>query len=246
MSKKPIPLITEEQILKTPKKSRAKKKTQEELEEEALLEELTEEALKEEPKEVEIDIPIPQKDPCCAKLCDNLNEEVEARRSLLGFSRTKVIRMTAKGEYIEGSPVNIVEIPYPSTTHDLDAMENLRDRLRDEGSCNCAKKKTVPIEKAPPTRLTTSRFPTTLSARLTRTLEKKKPITPISSQCCADTCRILNDEIKSIDDELDVSTAKQGEIATKTPRFEALAYQVFMLKNYRTDLKNKSICSCEE
>jgi len=250
MNSSPNTFVPEELIIKIPevfpkaptKEPARRRKTKEE---EALLEEMLEEVVKEGPKEVEIDIPIPQKDPCCDKVCKDINEEVDARRALVGLTRTKVIR-TTKGEYIEDvPPISIIEVPYPSTQHDLDAMENLRDRLRDEGVCNCATKKKVPREQVPK-KVAPVRIPTTLSVRSTRTISPKKPIVPTHDSCCINVCKSINDEIRSIDDILNASIAQKGDIAMLQPKFEALAYQSFMLKTYRTDLKNKKICQCEE
>lgn len=208
-----------------------------------------------------MDLDITEIDRCCKKVCEDIDDEIKARKEPRLFDTAKRF--------------------YPSTQHSIYALEDFRDRLREEGTCKCSDKTITDISSKKSSER--KRYPATISPGLTRFSRSGTPIlpSPVSDGCCIYVCRTLNDQIKSIDDILDASVIQRastemepleieaikkesmGRLPMKkeemekrairkaewemsqNEKFISLAYQSYTLKEYRTEMKKNNICECE-
>lgn len=204
-------------------------------------------------------------DPCCKKVCKDLDEEIKARKE--SITRIKPSETTTRF--------------YPSIQDSVSILEDLRKILGEEEICKCPPVKKVPIIS--PIDSERKRYPITISTGLTRIARSGEPIlpSPFANGCCIDVCRVLNDQIKSIDGLLDASVAQRAGIEiealeieamkkeemgrrfmekeereeralkiaewemSKDPRFISLSNQSYTLKQYREYMKKNNICRCE-
>jgi hypothetical protein len=215
-----------------------------------------------------MNLDITEIDRCCKKVCEDIYEEIKARKESIFLDTAKRF--------------------YPSTQYSIEALEDLRNRLGEEGICKCAPDKKVPItetetEISSRKNLERKRYPATISAGLTRFARSGRPIlpSPASDGCCIHVCRALNDQIKSVDNILDASVMQRASIEmnvleieaikkesmgrlpmkkeemekrairkaewemAQNKKFISLAYQSYTLKEYRTYMKKNNVCKCE-
>lgn len=102
-----------------------------------------------------MNLDISEIDRCCKKVCEDIDEEIKARKESRFLDTAKRF--------------------YPSTQHSVDALEDLRDRLREEGTCKCQEKTITEIS---PRKNSRKRYPATISAGLTRFSRSGTPILP--------------------------------------------------------------------
>ena len=203
-------------------------------------------------------------DACCKKVCEDLDEEIKARKSSIGAVKVD------RGHHIQDS---------------IDVLGDFRNILEEENICKCVTKKNIQMtDTLPRERSERKRYPIAISAGLTRFSRSGIPIlpSPIANGCCIDVCRALNHQIKSIDDTLDTSVMERAVIEmevlerdaikkeemgrhvkkkedlekmalrkaewelSQSHRFSSLAYQSYTLKEYRTYMKKNGICRCEK
>ena len=186
-------------------------------------------------------VPIIPGDPCCAKICETLNDDIERNRDTL---QTIV---SLGGERIYRSAI------YRSLEYQIEALEEHRQDLKDKNSCGCiaetgAVSIIVPlmqsqkVKEGIPAR--GIKFIAPSPKRLKRTHLGEKSIIPPSNSCCPESCKILNKEIDSAVKILDNMELRGGYEATKNPRYEAYSARSTALQDLRTELKNKGSCKC--
>lgn len=205
-----------------------------------------------------------QTDACCKKVCEDLDEEIKARKSSIGTVKIE------RGYHTQDS---------------IDVLGDFRNILEEENICKCVTKKNVQItDTLSREKSERKRYPIAISAGLARFPRSGTPIlpSPLANGCCIDVCRALNHQIKSIDDILDASvmeiagmeieaiekeemkkeamgrqvmkkeTMEERAIRraewklSQSHRFSSLAYQSYTLKQYRTYMKKNGICKCEK
>lgn len=189
-------------------------------------------------------VPIVPGDPCCANLCEILNNKIERKRDLLNAT---IIYGGGRG--LQKSAT------YRSMMYQIESLENHRQDLKEKGSCGCiaetgAVSIIVPLVQA----ATKEEIPPVIGLRLIAPPPKKfrerylteKSIIPPTNSCCPTSCNILNKEIDTTSKILDNMELRGGYEALKNPRFEALSAKVFSLQDYRTELKNRLSCKCVE
>lgn len=208
----------------------------------------------------ETDIPILQTD-CCKKVCEDLNDEITARKE--SITRTRFFKP------------GVHETSFANVQEHIDALEEFRERLKDERICEC--------DLLQERKFGRKRAPTTIPAGIARLAKSGEPVLPYSlvNGCCLDVCKVLNSQIKFIDNILDASVmvragtdiepmkieaAKKEEMGRRfmereemekraiskaesemlrNGKFISLAYQSYALKQYRTYMKKSGICECE-
>lgn len=150
---------------------------------------------------IEIDKSLQQTDSCCKKVCDDLNDEITARKESIAKDR-----LSKPGIHNSSLAVatNIQEYIY--------ALEEFRERLKDERICECAtrkkvqgKEQTIHIQKE--MKSERKRAPTIMSAGVARLHKRNEPVLSYSFEkgCCIGICKVLNGQIKFIDNILDAS-----------------------------------------
>ena len=75
----------------------------------------------------------------------------------------------------------------------------------------------------------------------------KRPIIPPQNQCCTKLCKDLNDDISDRESSLGATIAtsvSRGKLRYKT--FPSLPYGLEALKDFRSVLKDKGVCTCYE
>jgi hypothetical protein len=194
-------------------------------------------------KERRAGVPIIPGDPCCASICETLNDNIDKNRDVL---QTIV---SLGGERVYKSAI------YRSLTYQIETLEEHRQDLRDQNSCGCiaetgAVSIIVPLiqaHKAKEGTLTRGiKFVTPSVRKLKRTHLGEKSIIPPTNSCCPESCKILNKEIDISTKILDNMELRGGYEATKNPRYEALLNKTSALQGYRAELKNKGSCKCVE
>jgi hypothetical protein len=193
-------------------------------------------------KERRAGVPIIPGDPCCAKICETLNDDIDRNRDVLQTT------VALAGEKIYKSAI------YRSLIYHIEALEEHRQDLRDQNGCGCiaetgAVSIIVPLIQARRARegtLTRGIKFVTPSLKLKRTHLGEKSIIPPTNSCCPESCKILNKEIDLATKILDNMELRGGFEATKNPRYEALSSKASALQDYRTELKNKESCKCVE
>ncbi len=193
-------------------------------------------------KERRAGVPIIPGDPCCAKICETLNDNIEKSRSVLQTT------VALGGEKIYRSAI------YRSLTYQIETLEEHRQDLKDQNGCGCiaetgAVSIIVPLiqaRRAKEGTLTRGiRFITPM-LKVKRTHLGEKSIIPPTNSCCPESCKILNKDIDLATKILDNMELRGGYEATKNPRYEALSSKASALQDYRTELKNKGSCKCVE
>lgn len=193
-------------------------------------------------KERRAGVPIIPGDPCCAKICETLNNDIDRNRDVLQTT------VALGGERIYKSAI------YRSLTYQIEALEEHRQDLKDQKSCQCiaetgAVSIIVPLIQARRAEESTAtrgiKF-ITPSLKLKRTHLREKSIIPPTNSCCPDSCKVLNKDIDLTTKILDNMELRGGYYATKNPRYEALLSKTFALQDYRVELKNKGSCKCVE
>ena len=188
-------------------------------------------------------VPIIPGDPCCAKICETLNGDIERNRDTL---QTIV---SLGGERIYRSAI------YRSLEYQIEALEEHRADLKDKNSCGCiaetgAVSIIVPLMQATKVKegipARGIKFITPSLKRLKRTHLGEKSIIPPTNSCCPESCKILNNTIDSAVKILDNMELRGGYEATKNPRYEAYSARSTALQDLRTELKNKGSCKCVE
>lgn len=194
-------------------------------------------------KERRAGVPIIPGDPCCAKICETLNNNIDRNRDVLQTT------VALGGERIYKSAI------YRSLIYQIEALEEHRQDLKDQNSCGCiaetgAVSIIVPLIQASkikegiPTR--GIKFVTPSVKKLKRTRLGEKSIIPPTNSCCPESCKILNKGIDLSIKILDNMELRGGYEATKNPRYEALLNKALALQDYRAELKNKGSCKCTE
>lgn len=197
-----------------------------------------------EKRERKAGVPIIPGDPCCANLCEILNNKIERKRDLLNATITY-----GGGRGLQKSAT------YRSMMYQIESLENHRQDLREKGSCGCIEETgavsiIVPLvqaqmkEEIPP--VIGLRLVAPPPKKLRETYLTEKSIIPPTNSCCPTSCNILNNEIDNTKKELDAIELKEGPEVVKNPRFEALSAKAFSLHDYRTELKNRLSCKCVE
>jgi hypothetical protein len=186
-------------------------------------------------------VPIIPGDPCCANICQTLNDNIDKNRDVL---QTVV---SLGGERVYNSAI------YRSLTYQIEALEEHRQDLKDQNSCGCiaetgAVSIIVPLIQARRAReggLTRGiKFVAPSVKKLKRTHLGEKSIIPPTNSCCPESCKILNKEIDLSTKILDNMELRGGYDATKNPRYEAWLNKVLALQDYRSELKDKGSCKC--
>ena len=194
-------------------------------------------------KERRAGVPIIPGDPCCAKICKTLNDDIERNRDTL---QTIV---SLGGERIYRSAI------YRSLEYQIEALEEHRHDLKAKNGCGCiaetgAVSIIVPLMQVSKVKegipIRGIKFITPSVKRLKRTHLGEKSIIPPTNSCCPESCKILNKEIDSAVKILDNMELRGGPEATKNPRYEALSSKATVLQDYRSELKNKGSCNCVE
>lgn len=194
-------------------------------------------------KERRAGVPIIPGDPCCAKICEILNDNIEKSRDVLQTT------VALGGERVHKSAI------YRSLIYQIEALEEHRQDLRDQNSCGCiaetgAVSIIVPLIQAHKARegITTRgiKFVSPSVRKLKRTHLGEKSIIPPTNSCCPESCKILNKEIDLSTKILDNMELRGGHEATKNPRYEAWFSKAAALQDHRTELKNKGSCKCVE
>ena len=194
-------------------------------------------------KERRAGVPIIPGDPCCAKICETLNDNIDKNRDILQTT------VALGGERIYKSAI------YRSLIYQIEALEEHRQDLRDQNSCGCiaetgAVSIIVPLIQAQKARegIATRgiKFVSPSVRKLKRTHLGEKSIIPPTNSCCPESCKILNKEIDLSTKILDNMELRGGYEATKNPRYEAWFSKGSALQDYRTELKNKGSCKCVE
>ena len=192
-------------------------------------------------KERRAGVPIIPGDPCCAKICEILNDDIDRNRDVLQTT------VSLGGEKIYRSAI------YRSLIYHIEALEEHRQDLKDQKSCQCiaetgAVSIIVPLIQARRAKegiLTKGIKFIAPSVKKKRRLGEKS-IIPSTNSCCPESCKILNKEIDLSTKILDNMELRGGYEATKNPRYEALLNKAFALQDYRSELKNKGSCKCIE
>lgn len=189
-------------------------------------------------------IPIIPGDPCCAKVCETLNETIDRETDAL----ETIISLggTYKGK------------TYRYTSYARDALEDHRQKLKDEEVCRCIEETgavsiMVPLIRAAEVtkgKLTIPHVAAMLRVRspeVIRTIRREeKSIVPTENSCCPKSCQLLNNEIDQNNEILDKMELRGGSVVYKSPRYEALSYRNFALQEYRSKLKTEDSCKCIE
>lgn len=192
-------------------------------------------------KERRAGVPIIPGEPCCAKICETLNDNIDKNRDVLQTT------VALAGERIYKSAI------YRSLIYQIEALEEHRQDLKDQKSCQCiaetgAVSIIVPLiqaRRAKEGTLTRGiKFVTPSVKKLKRTHLGEKSIIPPTNSCCPESCKILNKEIDLSTKILDNMELRGGYEATKNPRYEALLNKSHALQDYRIELKNKGSCKC--
>jgi hypothetical protein len=193
-------------------------------------------------KERRAGVPIIPGDPCCAKICETLNDNIDKSRDVLQTT------VALGGERIYKSAI------YRSLIYQIEALEEHRQDLKDQKSCQCIAETgsvsiIVPLIQARRAEEGTAtrgiKF-ITPSLKLKRTHLGEKSIIPPTNSCCPDSCKILNKDIDLSTKILDNMELRGGYYATKNPRYEALLSKMLALQDYRAELKNKGSCKCAQ
>lgn len=194
-------------------------------------------------KERRAGVPIIPGDPCCAKICETLNDNIEKSRDVLQTT------VALGGERMYKSAI------YRSLTYQIEALEEHRQDLKDQNGCGCiaetgAVSIIVPLIQVRRARegIQTKgiKFVTPSLKKLKRKHLGEKSIIPPTNSCCPESCKILNKEIDLATKILDNMELRGGPGVTKNPRHEALSAKSSALQDYRTELKNKESCKCVE
>ncbi len=192
-------------------------------------------------KERRAGVPIIPGDPCCAKICEILNNDIDKNRDILQTT------VALGGEKIYRSAI------YRSLTYHIEALEEHRQDLKDQNGCGCVAETgavsiIVPLiqaRRAGESTLTRGiKFVTPSVRKLKRTHLGEKSIIPPTNSCCPESCKILNKDIDLATKILDKMELRGGPEATKNPRYEAWSSKTSALQDYRTELKNKGSCHC--
>lgn len=194
-------------------------------------------------KERRAGVPIIPGDPCCAKVCQILNDDIDRNRDVLQTT------VALGGERIYKSAI------YRSLIYQIEALEEHRQDLRDQNGCGCiaetgAVSIIVPLiqaRRAGEGTLTRGiKFVAPSPKKLKKVHLGERSIIPPTNSCCPESCRILNKEIDLATKILDNMELRGGYEATKNPRYEAFSAKASALQDYRTELKNKASCKCVE
>jgi len=194
-------------------------------------------------KERRAGVPIIPGDPCCAGICETLNDSIEKNRDVL----QTVVSLGGERSYKSAI--------YRSLTYQIEALEEHRQDLKDQDSCGCiaetgAVSIIVPLIQARRAREGTMtrgiKFIMPSVKKLKRTHLGEKSITPPTNSCCPESCKILNKEIDLSTKILDNMELRGGYEATKNPRYDAWFNKAHALQDYRAELKNKGSCKCVE
>jgi len=195
-------------------------------------------------RERRVGIPIIPGDPCCAKICETLNEIIDRKTdtletviSLGGTYESKTYRYALYGK---------------------EALEDHRQDLKDKNICGCIEETgavsvMVPLIRAAEAKngkLAIRTMAGMLRVRppeILRTAHRgEKSIIPTENACCPKSCELLNSEIETNNKILDKMELRGGPAAYKSPRYEVLSYRNFALQEYRDELKKRESCRCTE
>ncbi len=193
-------------------------------------------------KERRAGVPIIPGDPCCAKICETLNDNIDKNRDTL---QTIV---SLGGERIYKSAI------YRSLVYQIEALEEHRQDLKDQNSCQCiaetgAVSIIVPLiqaQRAKEGTITRGIKFITPSPKRLKIRYGEKSIIPPTNSCCPESCKILNKEIDLSTKILDNMELRGGYEATKNPRYEALLNKAHALQEYRTELRDTGSCKCSQ
>lgn len=191
-------------------------------------------------KERRAGVPIIPGDPCCASICETLNDNIEKSRDVL----QTIVSLGGERSYRSSI--------YRSLTYQIEALEEHRQDLKDQNSCGCiaetgAVSIIVPLIQARRAReggLTRGIKFIMPTKKLKRTHLGEKSIIPPTNSCCPESCKILNKDIDLSTKILDNMELRGGYEATKNPRYEALISKAHALQDYRAELKSKGSCKC--
>lgn len=189
-------------------------------------------------------IPIIPGEPCCAKTCEILNNEIDRKTSIL-------TTVASLGGTCESKS-------YRFMLYGTEALEDHRQDLKDKGVCGCIEETgavsiMVPLiraaEEAKNGKLTIPHSAAAMfRARPPEIIRdvhlKEKSIIPTENACCPNTCKLLNKDIDKNNDILDNMELRGGPVVYKNPRYEALSYRSFHLQEYRNELKKRGSCQC--
>lgn len=191
-------------------------------------------------------VPIIPGEPCCAKTCEILNNEIDRKTNIL-------TTVASLGGTCESKS-------YRFMLYGTEALEDHRQNLKDKGVCRCIEETgavsiMVPLiraaEAAKNGKLTIPHSAAAMfRARPPEVIRdvhlKEKSIIPAENACCPASCKLLNKEIDTNNNILDNMELRGGPVVYKNPRYEALSYRAFHLQEYRNELKKKESCKCVE
>ena len=191
-------------------------------------------------------VPITPGEPCCAKTCEILNNEIDRKASIL-------TTVASLGGTCESKS-------YRFMLYGVEALEDHRQDLKDKDVCRCIEETgavsiMVPLiraaEVAKNGKLTVPHSTAAMfRARPPEVIRdvhlKERSTIPTENACCPNTCKLLNKEIDKNNDILDNMELRGGPVVYKNPRYEALSYRSFHLQEYRNELKKKGSCKCVE
>ena len=186
-------------------------------------------------------VPIIPGDPCCANICETLNEKIDRNRHIL--DTTVAI----------GGEKSLYKSPYRSLMYQIETLEDHRQDLKDKGSCRCIEETgavsiIIPLIQAQKAKkvipIAGIKLITPSPKKLREPHLREKSIIPSTNACCPESCKILNNEIDITTKILDNMELRGGLEATKNLRYEALSAKAFALQDYRVELKNKGSCKC--
>lgn len=195
-------------------------------------------------KERRAGIPIIPGDPCCAKICQTLNDTVDRKTDILDAITSLGIKYKSK--------------TYRFVQYGKETLEDHRQELKDKGVCRCIEETgavsiMVPliraVEVAKNGKLAIpSSAAAMLRVRPPETIREihreEKSTIPTENSCCPNNCKILNNEIDTNNKILDDMELRGGSAVHKSPRYEALSYRTFHLQEYRNELKKIGNCKC--
>ncbi len=189
-------------------------------------------------------VPVIPGDPCCAKLCEILNNKIERKKNLLN---TTVALGGGRSLYKSAT--------YRSLMYQIETLEDHRHDLKDKGNCRCIEETgavsiIIPLVQAQqrefPLEMTGVKLVAPPPKKLKEIYQKEKSIIPPTNSCCPNACKILNEEIDKTRETLDNMELRGGPEVDKNPRYEALSAKTFALQDYRSELKNRNSCKCVE
>ena len=197
-------------------------------------------------RERRVGVPIIPGEPCCAKTCETLNNEIDRKTNILNT-------LVSMGGTYESKPYRFI-------LYGKEALEDHRQDIKDKNICGCIEETgavsiMVPLIRAaevakdgklavPPGAMAMFR---PRHPEVVREIHlKEKSIIPTENACCPKSCELLNKEIDKNNDILDSMELRGGPAVYKSSRYEALSYRTFHLQEYRSELRRKGSCECIE